>query len=167
MEALNPYVIDGKARACLAALYGGTPEENAMRNRIACEARQGLLGEEALAALEQIHARHVPPVRLAAQVAPPAPSPPVATRPPAVVPVRPSAPPIPPAARVQEPDVFSATYAAAIYARRNSDLQRHARGGAAPDAGSDSPPSTNTLDATDIYERRRRDLAVAAGGSRS
>jgi hypothetical protein len=68
MEALNPYVIDGKARARLAELRGGTLEENATRHRIAGEAEHGLLGAEALAALEQIHARHVPPtVHLAAQ----------------------------------------------------------------------------------------------------
>ena len=59
--------------------------------------------------------------------------------------------------------MFSATCAAAIYARRNSELQRHARGGAAPDAGSASAPSVDNLDATNIYERRRQAVAAAGG----
>jgi hypothetical protein len=162
MEALNPYVIDGKARGRLAALHGGTPDENAMRHRIACEAERGLLGVAALAALEEIHARHVPTVHLTAEVAPPVPRPAPTVSPTAALP-----PPAPPAeapvARIPEPvGLFSPDYAASVYARRKADVQRHARGDAAPDAGSDSPPSTNTLDATDIYARRRQQ-AVAGG----
>jgi hypothetical protein len=74
--------------------------------------------------------------------------------------------------RVQEPDVFSKSYAADVYAERRAAVQRRTST-AHRDAASDpkaanwpllpsSAPSTDSLDPANIYERRR----VAGGGSR-
>jgi hypothetical protein len=175
MESLNRYMTDGTAQTRLHDLRGRlhvfplSREEHATVDRITAEAQHGLLGAEALAALEQIGQRQADQLvaarkaRVAAQAAPPVPSSPVAVRTPST-PSTPAAPSWPDATE--------------IYAARRRDVERAGRTGRAlmavlPEekpAPSPSAPEAASgplgLDAAAIYAARKAAVA-AAGGRRS